>query len=105
MPDNVVKLDAMSSTVGANPTRYSAVLGARVDSLQQQHAGLDQAYQTYILGGNDINDYFSDGQSLTQQTMVAMVAESYNRIDASEQINEMKAGTDAYKSMTELAKG
>ncbi len=107
MPDNIVNLDTISSTVGANPTHYSAVLGARVDKLQQKSASLDNAYQSYILGGNrdQLGDYFTDGQSLTQEMMIANVLRSYNRIDASEQINEMKAATDAYKNMTELAKG
>ena len=105
MTDNIVHLDQINSTVGANPTKYSAVLGARVDDLQQQSAGLENAYQTYILGGNDLDTYSSDGQSLTQQMMIANVLRSYNRIAASEQITEQVEATKSYKGMTELAKG
>jgi hypothetical protein len=105
--DNKVQLDEIHSSVGANPTKFSAALNARVNSLQQQSAGLDSAYQSYILGGNrdQLGDYFTDGQSLTHQMMLANVLRSYNRNAATEQIAEQKAGTDAYKGMTELAKG
>ena len=105
MSNNKVKLDAIDPKIGANSTRFSEVAGARVDNLQQQHAGLDNVYQVYLYGGNDINDYYTGAESLNQETMIANVLKSYNRDVASGQIPEAKAGTDAYKAMSEIAKG
>ncbi len=98
--DNINRV-TIDSKKGTNPTKMYAALGAGIDSLQQDSAAIDNAWQKSILGDSFVGE--QDG--LRQSTMIANLLRSYMRIAQGEQVNEAKSTLEAEKGLKEIAMG
>lgn len=104
-----VKARTINTDHARNETLAAQHYSKNIDNHQMDQARLEDSYQSYILGGNrfELNDYSTDGQSLTHQIGIAMNLRKENAQAEKEawammNENQKARGSD---SMMQLGKG
>ncbi|MDA0772894.1 MAG: hypothetical protein O3C63_08125 [Cyanobacteria bacterium] len=104
-----VKARTINTDHARNETLAAKHYSNNIDNHQRDQAGLEDSYQSYILGGNrfELADYSTDAQSLTHQIAIAMNLRTENSQAQKEawalmNENQKARGSD---SMMQLGKG